>query len=98
SHARNLEAKAWARYRQVQAHAAQWAANEPDGEEILAYYRVREGGPKTGVKWCVPVLPGVLLADSYKVIGPLNGSGGVKVVLYYGIDSVEVCTLYGWIS
>ena len=75
---------------------------------------LREGGPATGVKWCVPLLPGVLLAtgvkwcvpllpgvllvDSYSVISPSSGSGGVKVVVYYGTGAVVVCELWGWLA
>jgi hypothetical protein len=56
------------------------------------------GGPVTNVDWCVPVLPGVLIADSSYRVAPLWGKGGVKVVLFYGAGSVELVTLWGWIS
>jgi hypothetical protein len=50
-----------------------------------------------GVSWCVPILPGVLLANSHYVVGPLYGKGGYKLVFYYGWDSREV-VLAGWMS
>lgn len=56
------------------------------------------GGPRYGVSWCFPVLPGVLLADSHYTLGPLGGRGGVKVVLYYGVGSTGLCTLWCWLS
>jgi len=40
--------------------------------EYKSPVRLREGGPEVGVDWCVPILPGVLLADSYYVIAPLS--------------------------
>jgi hypothetical protein len=58
---------------------------------------LRQGGPATKVKWSFPLLPGVLVTDSWYSIGPLWAEGGVKLVFYYGIDSVEL-TLFGWIT
>ena len=52
----------------------------------------------TGVNWCIPLLPGILLADSYEVLSPLNARGTAKLVLYYGLASVVICELWGWIS
>jgi hypothetical protein len=57
----------------------------------------RPEGPITHVDWCFPLLPGILVSDSSYVVGPLYGKGGVKVVLYYGIGSVELL-MWGWIS
>lgn len=95
THARELEASAQARYRLMQERNADLQALEPDAP---IYARLREGGPATGVKWAVPLLPGVLLADSYVVLAPLSGRGTVKLLLYYGGGTVVVCELWGWIS
>jgi hypothetical protein len=32
------------------------------------------------------------------VIGPLHARGTVKIVLYYGIGTVVLCELWGWIA
>jgi hypothetical protein len=73
-------------------------AYEPEGAEIPIYLQLREGCPATGVKWCFPILPGILLADSYEFLGPLNAKGTVKIVLFYGTGSVVLCDLFGWIA
>jgi hypothetical protein len=46
----------------------------------------------------VPVLPGILLANSDSSHGPLRGRGGVKIILYFGAGSTELCMLWGWLS
>jgi hypothetical protein len=98
THARDLRASAQARYQRAQERNREWMANEPAGEELPTYLQMWEGGPATGVNWCIPLLPSVLLADSYEVLGPLNGRGMVKLVFYYGVGSVVICDLWGWIS
>lgn len=70
----------------IQAQARHWSANA----------NVHPGGPRFGVNWCVPVVPGVVLVDSYCDVGPMNGCGGEKVVVWYGFGSWEVMTLSGW--
>ncbi len=40
-------------------------------------------GPAVRVNWCVPLFPGILLADSRYSIAPLNAHGGRKLVFYY---------------
>lgn len=57
-----------------------------------------KGGPATGVDWCFPLLPGILITNSWYQCGPLFGKGGVKLVLYYGVGSLEILALNGWIS
>lgn len=97
THARDLDESAWVSYRNAQKRSADWQATEP-GMEVPIFLELRDDGPATGVDWCVPILPGVLLADSYQVIGPLDGRGGVRVVFYYGVDGVVIGQLLGWIS
>jgi hypothetical protein len=60
--------------------------------------KLHPGGPKSGVYWCVPICPGVLLADSYESIGPLYGEGGTYIVVYYGFGCTKVCMLGGWLA
>ncbi len=60
--------------------------------------QVHKDGPVSKVEWCFPVLPGILLADSYYVVGPLYGRGGVKIVVYYGFGSWATEPIWGWIS
>jgi hypothetical protein len=59
---------------------------------------VHEKGPIFGVDWCVPLLPGVLLADSYYSVGPLYARGGVKIVVWYGVGSLEGPLIWGWLT
>jgi hypothetical protein len=98
THAHDLQASARAGYQRVQEYQSEWTASKPAGKELPIYLRLLEGGPATGVKWCVPLLPGVLLADSLSSLGPLLGHGGGKIVLYYGVGSVVVCDLWGWMA
>ena len=58
----------------------------------------RDGGPIARVNWCVPLLPGILIADSYYVVGPLYGRGGVSIILYYGFGCYQIGPIGGWIS
>jgi hypothetical protein len=57
-----------------------------------------KNGPVSKVEWCFPVLPGVHIADSYYVVGPLYGRGGIKIVIYYGFGSWAIGPIWGWIS
>jgi hypothetical protein len=98
TYVRDVDASTWASYRNAQKRNTEWQAAEPPGAEVPIYLELREGGPAAGVDWCLPVFPGVLLADSYQVLGPLNGRGGAKLVLYYGTGTVVVCELWGWRS
>jgi hypothetical protein len=55
-------------------------------------------GPKSRVNWAVPILPGLLLADSEFVVGPLYAKGSAKLVVYYGFGSLTLVELWGWMS
>src|SRR5688500_7844468 len=57
--------------------------------------KIHDGGPRTGIAWCIPVLPGVLLVNSYRSVGPLYGSGGTKTVVFYCAGSFTLCELWG---
>ena len=58
----------------------------------------RDGGPFTRINWCVPVLPGILLADSEYTIGPRYGQGGLSILVYYGVGCLQFGPIIGWIS
>ena len=60
--------------------------------------RLRPQGPKTRISWSFPVLPGILVADSFYVMGPRWGRGGVKVIVYYGLGSWTIGPIWGWIA
>ncbi len=60
--------------------------------------KLRKDGPKSEVKWSIPILPGILLVNSYYEIGPLWAKGGTKIILYYGISSKVICYITKWMS
>jgi hypothetical protein len=60
--------------------------------------KLREGGPQSEVKWSFPLLPGIIVANSYYVNGPLYAEGGTKMILYYGVSSTVICKLTKWVS
>src|SRR5262245_39233535 len=73
SHAQQLKDHAEAAYQ-----AAQQNEREEEAEARLEGLQIRPsklhaGGPRYAVNWCVPVFPGVLLADSYSSTGPMYG-------------------------
>jgi hypothetical protein len=96
THARDLEFSARARYQVGQELNAEYEAHRLADAQKPYYIELTEGGPDTGVNWCIPLLPGVLLVDSYEVLGPLAARDTAKIVVYYGFGSFEVCDLWGW--
>ena len=84
------------------AKAVEWQEKQAElfAEEGIepSASNVHPGGPSVGLKWAVPILPGVLIADSYEVIGPLWGHGGPRIVFYFGVWSFYIKTPFGWIS
>jgi hypothetical protein len=94
SHDRELRTRAtslWNRHVEWEQRAEAYHEPKPSRPRYLP------GGAKTGVSWCVPILPGVLLANSHYVVVPMYGKGGYKVVMYYGWGSREVL-FAGWVS
>ncbi|MCP4608720.1 MAG: hypothetical protein GY845_08395 [Planctomycetes bacterium] len=59
---------------------------------------LRKDGPRSKVKWSIPIFPGILLANSYYEIGPLSAKGGTKIILYYGTSSKVICYITKWMS
>lgn len=98
SHQRSLSADARRRYEEAQVREREmfeWYRQEgrPQPRRIT-----RDGGPIAKINWCVPILPGVLLANSEYTIGPLNGRGGVSLLLYYGFGCYQVGSIATWKS
>lgn len=79
-HAAEIKARARRMYSDAQKRDEGMA--EPYQKEGLGTYdtsdHLGKKGPSAGVCWYVPVLPGILLADPWYVIGPLWGKGGLK--------------------
>jgi hypothetical protein len=74
----------WLTYpRDLQAEAvAEWGT-------MSEKYRFKDG-PKTSMSFCLPVLPGLLIAWSDVLIGGKHGSGGPTLFVYYGWGSATV--------
>jgi hypothetical protein len=62
----------------------------------FCYEDIRPDGPVSKVNWCVPLLPGVLLADWDFVVGRLWAKGETMIVLYYGFGTMELVSLGSW--
>ena len=69
---------------------------DPNVEEYES--RVSPNGPHYGLNWCVPLLPGVSLANDYYVIGPLWGAGHLSLYVYYGFGVARIAAMRTWIS
>lgn len=55
------------------------------------------GGPVAIVNWCIPILPGVLIADSGYIIGSLRGGGGIRILVFYGSGLWDSEPIGGWV-
>jgi hypothetical protein len=101
SHAQYLKDRVQASYRfmerERQREEEQALRFGVENEHFTDLY-MHKSGPKYGVSWCVPVVPGVLLVYSYESTGPLMAGGGIKIILYDGSCSYELCTLWGWLA
>ena len=91
----------------AQAEARYARADEREKEEAQIYAqegiepresRLLPDGPKVGVEWAFPILPCVLLVDSYEVLGRLAGHGGPRIVFYFGVTTFYIETLFKWMS
>lgn len=98
SHSASLKRETQRRYEAAQKSDAEYAAFAAREGVPPFRQRAHKDGPKCGVHWSAPVLPGVLIADSYYSVGPLYGRGGVKIVIYYGFGSWAIGPIWGWIS
>ncbi len=98
SHVCEMSGVARRLYTRAEANNAQLIEWERQGHEKTRPIELLPGGPKSVVNWCVPILPGVLLADSHYVVGPVFAKGSTKIVFYYGVGSSTFLELWGWIS
>lgn len=98
AHERQLANDATALYAQAEAHEKGLVCEHVQLGGPAPRRITLEGGPKTRVNWCVPILPGILVSDSYYVVGPLYGQGGVSIILYYGFGCFQIGPIIGWVS
>lgn len=92
---RDMADRANEEYARAQAAQRGNAQSIRDGRSAPAAF---PDGPKTAFRWCVPIAPAILLVSSDYHIGPLWGHGGIRLVFFYGIGTVETGPLFGWIS
>ncbi len=97
SHAHEIEARAERLWLAADSKNREYATLASKTGEFYDPIRLLKNGPATSVDWCVPILPGVLIADSSYVVGPLYGKGGIKLVILYGFGSSEYF-IAGWNS
>jgi len=98
SHRHNLKVDAQRMYNDAEEQEleqATWYNQDGMGQPRRI---TRDGGPISKVDWCFPLLPGVLIADSYYIVGPLYGRGGISIVIYYGFGSAQIGPIAGWVS
>ena len=99
SHQRSLSAHARHLYQEAQLQEREEVASyKQEGSNYQPRRITRDGGPIARVNWCFPPLPGILVADSYYVVGPLYGRGGVSIIVYYGFGCCQLGPIWGWIS
>ena len=99
SHQRSLSARARHLYEDAQVRERAVAAQYKQEGGIYQPRRItRDGGPIASVNWCFPLLPAILVVDSYYVVGPLYGRGGVSIILFYGFGCYQLGPIGGWIS
>ena len=98
SHQRTLSADARQRYEAAQVRERQEAELYKREGTYQPARITHQGGPIAKINWCLPILPGVLLADSYYAIGPRYGRGGISFLLYYGFGCYQAGPIVGWKS
>ncbi len=98
AHQREMSVLAQRLYNDAERTNAKFIEWERQGAGKVKPIELLPGGPKAGVNWCFPILPGVLVVDSSYVVGPIFGKGTTKIVLFYGFGSITLMELWGWIS
>jgi hypothetical protein len=98
SHSAALKNDAQRRYDAARKSDVEYAARAAKEGQPSPSPQASKTGPVTNVSWCFPILPGILIADSYYVVGPLYGQGGIKIVIFYGFGSWASSPFWGWIS
>ena len=69
---------------------------EQNGDRLSRSLAFKDG-PRTSLHWSVPLLPGVLLVSSDYSIGPLDGDGGPRLVIWYVFGTRETMG-FGWVA
>ena len=99
SHATQLQSSAQKLYHEArEEEASKKAFWREKGFSESPESVIRPQGPKTDISWSLPILPGILIADSSFSIGPLWGEGGIKIVIYYGFGSFAIGPIWGWMA
>ena len=99
AHSRNIREYATKQYNEARLKNQKWSDwARSEGLEEPQPIELRKDGPMYEVKWSIPIVPGILLANSYYENGPLWAKGGTKIILYYGISSKVICYITKWMS
>lgn len=100
AHVREMENLARQKYSRAEVHNAEAIEAERLNPIVDRAYPIelRREGPASDVNWCLPLLPGLLLADSAYFVGPMYAKGTTKIVVYYGVGSFTALELWGWIT
>jgi hypothetical protein len=86
------------RYQNAKKADRKYGDLAPGDEVKWVVPRAGEHGPDCRVRWCFPILPGVLIASSYYYVGPLYAEDGVRLVCFYGFGCWSSRLLYGTMS
>lgn len=97
-HSDQLRQEAARRYESAVESNSEWGAIADQLERPFEPIELLRDGPNSRVNWAVPILPGLSLADSEYVVGPLYAKGSAKLVFYYGFGSLTLVELWGWMS
>jgi hypothetical protein len=97
AHFGDLEASARSRYQMLQERNVE-RHGPYAGDEVPPHVRLLEGGPHTGIEWSVPILPGVLIVDSYEILGPLSAHGSTKLLVFDGSGFSIVFEWREWVT
>lgn len=98
SYSAALNRETLARYKGAKRADQKYGSLAPGDPVRWPVARAGDHGPVCGINWCVPILPGVLIASSYYYVGPLYGEDGVRIVCFYGVGCRASRLLYGSIS
>ena len=69
----------------------------PKGREVLPM-KVYYEKPRAGIDWAFPILPGLLVTQSWYVVGPLWGEGRIRLMFFYGSGTFDLFSVMRWIS
>jgi len=96
-HSEDLTSEATeAYYSNVEKHEKKIEEYEIVGLEYSfnIYDEVHRNGPRISINWCFPIIPGILIAESYYSIGPSLDAGGTKIVFFYGVGTIDFLQIF----